>query len=98
MGVDKKIIRKILRQRDLIVKELCEWAETFWYELDEDGERSYEQSEEIQESIIQLAERLENNQCDENDYEDIVFHIYQINYNESFIKGWETGVDYTPSN
>ena len=75
-------INKINRKRDYIATELYEWAETFIGELDEDGEETLESYN----AVFDLAKRLENNSCDEKDYENIIFHIYQINYNETKIK------------
>ena len=34
------IIEKINRKKDFIASELYQWAETFEYELDEDGEKT----------------------------------------------------------
>lgn len=64
--------------KDKILPVLFEWAETFDCEVDEDGERTLKPYEEV----FSLAKRLENNQCDKNDFENILFHIEQINYNE----------------
>ena len=77
-----KLIKKILKKKDLISDHLYEWAETFDSEIDEDGEPSTESYD----YVYSLAERLENNQCNEEDYENILFHISQINYNEIIIK------------
>lgn len=73
-----KIIEKIEQNRNQILPELYEWAETFDWELDEDGERTKEHYIEV----FDLAQRLEKGQCDNNDYKNILFHIEQINYNE----------------
>ncbi len=72
------IIKKINNKRNYIATELYEWAETFIGELDEEGEKTLESYN----FVFDLAERLENNSCDEKDYENIIFHIDQINYNE----------------
>ncbi len=61
-----------------ILPELYEWAETFDFELDENGEKTLEPYLEI----FNLAQRLENNQLNDEDYTNIQFHIEQINYNE----------------
>jgi hypothetical protein len=90
MGVEKKLIRKILRYQDWLVEELYNWALTFEGELDYEGERTTESLD----YVWNLAEKLENNQCDEKDYEDILFHIYQINYSDRVIKGWRIGAHY----
>jgi len=61
-----------------IIPELFEWAETFDWQLDEDGEKTLEPYN----LVFNLIERLKNGKCDSNDYENILFHIEQINYNE----------------
>lgn len=69
---------KIKNNKENIVHGLYEWAETFDMELDEEGEKTNKSYD----YVWGLAERLENNECSEKDYEDILFHIYQINYDE----------------
>ncbi|MBI2259206.1 MAG: hypothetical protein HYU67_09960 [Flavobacteriia bacterium] len=64
--------------KEKILPELFEWAETFDWELDEDGERS----DVAYNEVFGLAERFKNNLCNKNDYKNIFFHIEQINYNE----------------
>jgi hypothetical protein len=67
--------------KEKILPELIEWAETFDIELDEDGEKTMKPYNEI----FTLAKRLEMGECNERDYNNILFHIYQINYNEKKI-------------
>ena len=77
-----KIIQKINKNKELIASELYQWAETFIGEMDDEGEEtmiSYD-------CVFDLAERLEKNECNDKDYENIIFHIDQINYNEVVIK------------
>lgn len=76
------IIEKIEANKKRILPELYEWAETFDWELDEDGERTLAPYN----YVWELAERLDKKICKKKDYEDILFHIEQINYNESRIK------------
>ncbi len=76
------IIEKIYANRKQIIPELYEWAETFDWELDEDGERTLEPYN----YVFGLAKKLDKNICTNKDYEDILFHIEQINYNEIKIK------------
>lgn len=71
-------IEKIELIRDQILSELYEWAETFDWELDEDGERT----EEPYFEVFTLAQRFENGHCTEDDYKNILFHIEQINHND----------------
>lgn len=68
--------------KEKIIPEFFEWAETFDWQLDEDDEKTMEPYS----KIFYLAERLEKNQCDIKDYKDILFHIEQINYNEIKIR------------
>lgn len=61
-----------------IIPELFEWAETFDWELDEDGEKTLEPYT----NVLSLVQRLELGKCSLDDYKNILFHIEQINYNE----------------
>jgi len=72
------IIEKIEINREQILLELYEWAETFDWELDEDDERTMQPYNEV----FSLAERFDKGQCDESDYKNILFNIEQINYTE----------------
>ncbi|WP_396179558.1 hypothetical protein [Flavobacterium sp.] len=73
-----KISELIENNKDKIIPELFEWVETFDWELDEEGERTIKPYLEV----FMLAQRLENGQCKNIDYQNILFHIEQINYNE----------------
>ena len=68
--------------KEQILEELYEWAETFDMEVDEEGEKTLEPYD----KVFSLAEKLEMGLCSEQDYETILFHIEQINYNEIKIK------------
>ena len=74
-------IESIIKNKELIIRELYDWADSFDWELDEDGEDTTE----TYDYITDLATKLENNICDNKDYESILFHIGQINYNETRI-------------
>ena len=50
--------------------------------MDEEGEETMESYN----YVFDLAQRLEKNECNYKDYEDIIFNIDQINYNEIVIK------------
>jgi hypothetical protein len=76
------IRKSIEANRQKIVDELYDWARTFEDELDEDGEPTDEPYNEV----CTLAKRLENNHCNIEDYKNILFHIWQINYDEERIK------------
>lgn len=70
-----------------IIPHLLEWVETFNPENIIYNKYTIEEDEETEmfnnyESILNLIKRLENNQCSEKDFENIIFHIEQINYNE----------------
>ena len=75
-------ISEIIEQNKVIILDnLFEWAETFDWELDEDGERVLDSYD----FVFGLAEKLDKNNCSYKDYEDILFHIEQMNYFESKI-------------
>ena len=75
-------ISEIIEQNKVIILDnLFEWAETFDWELDEDGERVLDSYD----FVFGLAEKLDKNNCSYKDYEDILFHIEQINYLETKI-------------
>lgn len=76
------IKEKIELKKTNIIPDLYEWAETYGWELDDDGERTLE----LYNEVFSLIERLEKGQCNESDYKNILFHIEQINYNEIKIK------------
>lgn len=79
--METALIEKILEKRDLIVDRLYSWAETFDWEIDEEGERTFVPYD----IVYSLAERLEQGNCNEKDYEEILFHIWQINHGEDKI-------------
>jgi hypothetical protein len=76
------IIEKIKRNKDFIATELYQWTETFEFEYDEYGEKTLDSYN----FVYNLAEKLENNVCSQEDYKNIEFHIQQINYNNVIIK------------
>ncbi|MFY9159964.1 hypothetical protein [Aquirufa ecclesiirivi] len=77
-----KIKLLIDSNKENIIPKLFEWAETFDWQLDEDGEKTMEPYNEI----FTLAQRLEKGNCNEDDLKNILFHIEQINYNEIKIR------------
>lgn len=79
--VSQKEIKKIVSKKDIILPALYEWAYTFASEVDENGKSSSI----AYDCVYGLAERLENDNCDEEDYRNILFHIWQINYDEKII-------------
>ncbi len=81
----------IENNKELILSELYSWAETFNPENMIYAKHTIEEEEEVElyksyEYVLNLVEKLENNQCTEVDYTDILFHIEQINYNETIIE------------
>jgi hypothetical protein len=72
------ISKLIENNKEKIVPELFEWAETFDWEFDEDGEKTADPYFEV----FELAQRLEKRQCRRDDFKNIMFHIEQINFNE----------------
>ena len=77
-----KIFDLIEINKEKILPELFEWAETFDWELDENGEKTIKPYNEV----FTLSKRLEKGECNEQDYENILFHIDQININETKIR------------
>lgn len=64
--------------KNLISEALVSWASTFNNEVDSDGELDSEGYD----LIVALAERVLSGTCTEEDYVEITFHIFQINYDE----------------
>lgn len=67
---------EIIRNKEVILPALYDWAQTF---IDNDSENlddvdSYD-------IVNSLAERFEQDICTDDDYDEINFHIYQIDYN-----------------
>jgi siderophore synthetase component len=77
-----EIINKIKSKKKQIARELYDWAETFEHEVDEDDEITTE----AYDFVFDLGTRLENDECSKQDYVEILFHIWQINYNEIKIR------------
>lgn len=77
-----EIFELIEKNKDIIIPDLYEWAETFDLEIDDDGEKSLESYN----AVFSLVQRFENGHCDRSDYVEILFHINQINFNEQKIK------------
>jgi hypothetical protein len=75
-------ISEIIKKNKVeILNDLFEWAETFDWELDEEGERILDSYN----FVFGLAEKLDKNICSYKNYVDILFHIEQINYLETKI-------------
>ena len=78
-----KIIEKIKQNRNQIILELNEWAETFNPENIIYNKNSNKDDDKIEmyndyEFVLSLINRFKNNQCSDKDYVDILFHIEQI--------------------
>ncbi len=85
------IIEKINKKKDLIISELYQWSETFnpentFYNINNIDEEDEIEMYQAYNSVKSLAEKLEKNDCNEKDYENIIFHIDQINYNKTILK------------
>ena len=84
-----KIIDKINKNKELITSELFQWAETFNPENIIYNVNRIDEEDEMFQSyffVKNLAEKLDQNKCNDKDYQDIIFHIDQINQNEIVIK------------
>ena len=75
-------IKKVQKYKKNIASELYAWADTLDCEVDDEGEPSTN----TYDFVSGLAERLENGECSERDYKKILFHIWQINYDEIKIR------------
>ncbi len=80
-------IRKLNKNKNKILPLLFDWADTFSpeniiYDTNTIDEEDEENMIEDYYSVLNLFERFESGNCDSNDYENIFFHISQINYNE----------------
>ncbi len=70
------------KNKSRIINELYEWAETFDFQYDEEGEKSLNEYSEV----FHLVRRFETGNCKSDDYKNILFHIEQINYEETKIQ------------
>lgn len=82
-----KVVELIKLNKEKILPELYDWAETFnpeniIYHKNNIEEEDEDELIKYYEYVVCLFERLENNQCFSEDFDDILFHIEQINYNE----------------
>lgn len=65
--------------KDWVIDELSSWALTFIDEKDDEGEatsKSYD-------LIIKLVNKFEQNSCSSEDYENILFHLWQIEHGKN---------------
>ena len=72
------IKERLESKKEEILPILYGWAETFDWELDENGEKTTK----VYDFVFDLMQKFENDQCNEEDYKNILFHIWQINYDE----------------
>lgn len=77
----------VLQNRFKILPELINWVETFNPEEIIYNKNRIEETEQDEiyksgEIMLNLVKRLENNECSEKDFEDILFHLEQINFDE----------------
>lgn len=66
--------------KEWVIYELSGWAETFEDDRDKEGEPT--KGTDI---IIKLADKLERNTCSKKDYEEILFHLWQLAHGKP---GW----------
>lgn len=64
-----------------IIQELEDWAETFNNNYPDYLEEKIEEEENSFNSIQSLIKRYTNGECTKEEYENILFHIWQIQYN-----------------
>lgn len=64
-----------------IVNELKNWAETFNNSYPEHMEEEIEDEENGFKYIHSLIENFSKDNCSKEDYENILFHLWQIKYN-----------------
>jgi hypothetical protein len=77
----------IKRNKKQILQHLYDWAETFNPEYILYNINNIDQVDEYEmlssyEYVLSIAIRLENDECSDKDFQDILFHIEQINYDE----------------
>lgn len=87
MGNEIRVVELIKLNKVKILPELYDWAETFNPENIIHDKNKFEEEDEDEliksyDYVLSLFKRLENNQCSGEDFDDILFHIDQINYNE----------------
>lgn len=80
-------IKELNKNKDIILPLLFDWADTFnpeniIYNPNTINEEDEKKMIEDYFSILNLFERFELGRCDDNDYENILFHISEINFNE----------------
>ncbi len=87
MGNKLKVVEFIIANKSKILPQLYEWAETFnpeniLYNINTIDEKEEDEMFNSYEYVLNLVEKFERNDCNENDYANLYFHIEQINYNE----------------
>jgi|LakMenEpi03Aug12_release.lakeMendotaPanAssembly.Ray.scaffolds.fasta_scaffold3940902_1 hypothetical protein len=65
---------QLIKNKNIIIPALRDWALTFDGELDEEGEKT----DKTYNYITYLANNLEKEQLTEQDVKEIYFHIWQI--------------------
>ncbi len=84
----KYYIKQIHFYKNIVINELESWAFTFNPEMEKsyyEGTKEYEENVGGYDIVHSLAVRLKRNKCTKEDYENILFHIWQINYSETRI-------------
>jgi hypothetical protein len=63
-----------------VIEELENWAETFNNNFPNHLEETIEEDNKAYSSIYSLVEKLTKDECSKKDYENILFHLWQIKY------------------
>ena len=63
--------------KNWIVDELESWMHTFNNNYPDHMEEVIEEEEESYNSILSLIDKYQNNNCTKEDYENILFHLWQ---------------------
>lgn len=64
-----------------IINELENWAETFNNNYPDHMEDELEDEIKVFDEIQSLIKKLTKDKCTKNEYENILFHLWQIKYN-----------------
>lgn len=70
----------IVEYKKWIISELENWAETFNNNYPDYMEEVVEEENNGYDFICSLIDKFSKNECSKEDYENILFHIWQIKY------------------
>ena len=66
--------------KNWIIYELENWAETFSNNYPDNMEEVIEEEKKVYDFIHSLIDKYSNDECSKDDYENILFHIWQIKH------------------